>query len=545
MRRVSTWWRALRPRQTERTAEAVPAPVPVSGPELDISPNDPLLAYFSTAHGAVELDTLELDSPAVTALRAQGVKLLVPLVSQGELIGLLKLGPRRSEQEYSRDDRKLLDDLAAHAAPAVRVAQLVREQEVEVRERERMQQELEVAKLIQQQFLPHELPDLPGWHVAAYYKPARAVGGDFYDFIELPGDRVGIVVGDVTDKGVPAALVMATTHSILRAEAPRLVSPAAVLERANDLLVDEMPAHMFVTCLYAVLDRASGKLVFANAGHNLPYLRGEEGVTELRATGMPLGLLPGMRYEESEAVFAPGEGLLLHSDGLAEAHSPDGEMFGFPRLAKLCADRPGGEELIDLLLSELDGFTGVGWEQEDDITLVTVQRTATAAPAGPGTGAAEPVDEDGEVLLDMEMPSEAGTERDAVDKVVTAVAGLELPPARLKQLETAVAEATMNAIEHGNQGRPELPVRVHVTATGSAVTVRITDRGGGRPIPDADVPDLQAKLDGLQSPRGWGLFLIKNMVDDLNTWSDEHTHTIELVIRRDAAAGKEASDGRH
>jgi serine phosphatase RsbU (regulator of sigma subunit)/anti-sigma regulatory factor (Ser/Thr protein kinase) len=545
MRRVSTWWRALRPRQTERTAEAVPAPVPVSGPELDISPNDPLLAYFSTAHGAVELDTLELDSPAVTALRAQGVKLLVPLVSQGELIGLLKLGPRRSEQEYSRDDRKLLDDLAAHAAPAVRVAQLVREQEAEVRERERMQQELEVAKLIQQQFLPHELPDLPGWHVAAYYKPARAVGGDFYDFIELPGDRVGIVVGDVTDKGVPAALVMATTHSILRAEAPRLVSPAAVLERANDLLVDEMPAHMFVTCLYAVLDRASGKLVFANAGHNLPYLRGEEGVTELRATGMPLGLLPGMRYEESEAVFAPGEGLLLHSDGLAEAHSPDGEMFGFPRLAKLCADRPGGEELIDLLLSELDGFTGVGWEQEDDITLVTVQRTATAAPAGPGTGVAEPVDEDGEVLLDMEMPSEAGTERDAVDKVVTAVAGLELPPARLKQLETAVAEATMNAIEHGNQGRPELPVRVHVTATGSAVTVRITDRGGGRPIPDADVPDLQAKLDGLQSPRGWGLFLIKNMVDDLNTWSDEHTHTIELVIRRDAAAGKEASDGRH
>jgi serine phosphatase RsbU (regulator of sigma subunit)/anti-sigma regulatory factor (Ser/Thr protein kinase) len=547
MRRVSTWWRALRPRQTERTAEAVPAPVPVSGPELDISPNDPLLAYFSTAHGAVELDTLELDSPAVTALRAQGVKLLVPLVSQGELIGLLKLGPRRSEQEYSRDDRKLLDDLAAHAAPAVRVAQLVREQEAEVRERERMQQELEVAKLIQQQFLPHELPDLPGWHVAAYYKPARAVGGDFYDFIELPGDRVGIVVGDVTDKGVPAALVMATTHSILRAEAPRLVSPAAVLERANDLLVDEMPAHMFVTCLYAVLDRASGKLVFANAGHNLPYLRGEEGVTELRATRMPLGLLPGMRYEESEAVFAPGEGLLLHSDGLAEAHSPDGEMFGFPRLAKLCADRPGGEELIDLLLSELDGFTGVGWEQEDDITLVTVQRTATAAPAGPGTGVAEaePVDEDGEVLLDMEMPSEAGTERDAVDKVVTAVAGLELPPARLKQLETAVAEATMNAIEHGNQGRPELPVRVHVTATGSAVTVRITDRGGGRPIPDADVPDLQAKLDGLQSPRGWGLFLIKNMVDDLNTWSDEHTHTIELVIRRDAAAGKEASDGRH
>ena len=117
------------------------------------------------------------------------------------------------------------------------------------RPRERFEQELRVATLIQQQFLPRELPDLPDWQVAAYYGPAREVGGDFYDFIELPDGKVGIVFGDVTDKGVPAALVMARTHSILRGDAPRLVSPAKVLEHANELLVAEMPESMFVTCL--------------------------------------------------------------------------------------------------------------------------------------------------------------------------------------------------------------------------------------------------------------------------------------------------------
>ncbi len=129
--------------------------------------------------------------------------LVVPLVTQGELIGTLNLGPRLSEQDYSSDDRRLLATLAAQAAPAIRVAQLVREQAAEAAERERYQQELKIAQLIQQQFLPHELPNLPEWQIAAYYGPARVVGGDFYDFIDLGEGRIGVVVGDVTDKGVP------------------------------------------------------------------------------------------------------------------------------------------------------------------------------------------------------------------------------------------------------------------------------------------------------------------------------------------------------
>jgi serine phosphatase RsbU (regulator of sigma subunit) len=241
-------------------------------------------------------------------------------------------------------------------------------------DREREAQELSAARVIQHQLLPEEMPSLPGWRIAAYYGPAREVGGDFYDFLELTDGRLAIVTGDVTDKGIPAALVMATTHSILRGEGRGLASPGAVLGRANDRLYPHIPAHMFVTCLYAVLDPALGRLRFANAGHNLPYVATADGVTELRATGMPLGAMPGMTYEENEAHLAPGDSVLLHSDGLVEAHAPSGEMFGFPRLRKIVENSSGGENLIDECLAELREFTGRDWEQEDDITLVTLWR---------------------------------------------------------------------------------------------------------------------------------------------------------------------------
>jgi serine phosphatase RsbU (regulator of sigma subunit) len=255
------------------------------------------------------------------------------------------------------------------------IARLVDEQEEATRQRESIEQELRVAHRIQQQFLPHVLPKLAGWEIAALYRPARAVGGDFYDFIELPGGRIGIAIGDVTDKGVPAALGMATTHAVLRAEAPRLLAPGEVLQRANELLVGELPAAMFVTCLYAVLDPATGRLDFANAGHCLPYLTANGKVTELHATGMPLGLMPGMRYDEAEQLIGDGGQLLLHSDGLTEAHGPGRVMFGLPRLVDLLGNADG-DGVIDRLLAGLADFTGPAWEQEDDITLVTLQRVA-------------------------------------------------------------------------------------------------------------------------------------------------------------------------
>ena len=215
---IKTRWprRARTEAKSEASAEAEARPAQPKAPatavtrlDLDIAPNDPLLAYLQTAPGPVEVSKLRLDSPALEKLKADGAVIVLPLVSQGELIGLLNLGPRLSEQDYSLDDRKLLADLATQAAPAVRVAQLVRQQQIETQARERLEQEMRVARVVQQTLLPKELPALEGWQVAAYWQPAQAVSGDFYDFINLPDGNLGVIEADVTGKGVPAALVMA------------------------------------------------------------------------------------------------------------------------------------------------------------------------------------------------------------------------------------------------------------------------------------------------------------------------------------------------
>jgi steroid delta-isomerase-like uncharacterized protein len=246
----------------------------------------------------------------------------------------------------------------------------------EARERERLEQELQVARRIQQALLPETVPELDGWEVTAYYQPAREVGGGFYDFLELVGGRLGLVVGDATGKGMPAALVMATTRGMLRAVAQPLDSPGEVLARVNDALYPDIPPNMFVTCPYAILDPESRYLRYANAGHDLPYRRHGGGAEELRARGMPLGLMPGMGYEEKEIVLGEHESVVLYSDGLVEAHDPKGEMFGFPRLRALVSEHDGAAgSLVDHLLDEFSGFVGEGWEQEDDITLVTLQRS--------------------------------------------------------------------------------------------------------------------------------------------------------------------------
>jgi steroid delta-isomerase-like uncharacterized protein len=245
--------------------------------------------------------------------------------------------------------------------------------------RQSIEQELRLARSIQQAFLPKEVPTLEGWRISPLYRPAREVGGDFYDFHLLSGGRLGLAVGDATGKGVPAALVMSTTCGMLRAVSQALdsSSPGEMLERVNEALVASIPTNMFVTCFYAILDPRSGSLSYANAGHDLPYLHRNGAAQELRARGMPLGLMPGMGYEDDEIVLDAGETALFYSDGLVEAHHPDGEMFGFPRLRALIAEHAEKESLEEALLEELYSFVGEGWKQEDDITLLTLRRFAS------------------------------------------------------------------------------------------------------------------------------------------------------------------------
>lgn len=523
----------LKRRRKSKDANDTPVPAPVpeelaEGPVVDIPEHDPLHSYLLQVGGPIEPARTELDSPALAALADGGIELIVPLISHGELIGTLNLGHRLSEQPYSTDDRKLLEGLAAQVAPAIQVAQLVRQQEEEAKERERIEQELRVAALIQQTLLPKELPALNGWEIDAYYSSARQVGGDFYDFVPLADDRIGLVVGDVTDKGIPAALVMATCRSTLRAAARQHDDPGLVLAEVNDALVPEIPPAMFITCFYGILDPATGHLRFANAGHNLPYVHNAGGVTELRATGMPLGLIPGSEYEVKEFSLSPAETMLLSSDGIAEAHDASGEMFGFSRLIGLVAGHPGGKDLIDAVLGELGRFTG-DREQEDDVTMVAIRRSASPlASAGPVASSQEPTED----LTDsFTIASEPGNEREVMERVVKLVTSTGLSAERVQRLGTAVAEATMNAIEHGNQNRAELPVEVRVLVSSERVLVQIRDEGGGRLVQPSESPDIEAKLAGEQSPRGWGLFLIENMVDRMDVRSDDHHNTIELEMR--------------
>jgi anti-sigma regulatory factor (Ser/Thr protein kinase) len=256
---------------------------------------------------------------------------------------------------------------------------------------------------------------------------------------------------------------------------------------------------------------------------------------------MPLGLMPGMVYEEEAAVLAAGDDLLFYSDGLVEAHDPKGEMFGSSRLQGLIrAHRSGDSSLISFLLSELTRFTGKNWNQEDDITLVTLERSkvSTSDHETPLRSDAAGNNHDRRILSDFTLPSEPGNERRATEEVARAVSGLGLPERTLERLKTAVAEATMNAMEHGNRFAPNVPVKIQVWLLEERLLVRIIDRGSAPPrSPNAEVPDLEAKLEGMQTPRGWGLFLIQKMVDEMRVSANPDHHTIELVMHLGGGKG--------
>ena len=187
-----------------------------------------------------------------------------------------------------------------------------------------------------------------------------------------------------------------------------------------------------------------------------------------------------------------------------------------------------GSELLDRLLETLHAFTGPDWEQEDDITLVTLRRSSGVAAATDGGSS---------LLTQFSVPGEEGNERLVMDRVAAAVADLGLDAARLERLKTAVSEAAMNAIEYGSQGRAEVPVEIAVETTSRAIVVRITDQALSGPLPaEAETPDIDAKLAGLQKPRGWGLFLIRAMVDDMDVTTDGTTQTVSLTLVREERA---------
>jgi sigma-B regulation protein RsbU (phosphoserine phosphatase) len=248
--------------------------------------------------------------------------------------------------------------------------------QAEIIEKKSLERELETARWIQQSILPHTLPRIPGFDLGAFLMPARAVGGDLFDFIPLGSQRVGVVIGDVSDKGVPAAIFMALTYSLLRAEAVRWSSPARVLQATNHHLLAMNEAGMFVTVLYGVLDCRRRSFLYARAGHELPLHFDPQGnvVACERGAGQPLGLFDAPDMEERSITLEPGAIVLMYTDGAIDLTDAQGKRFGRERLwAAAHSSRSGSAQaLCDRVWATLSECCGTR-DQADDIALVAIQ----------------------------------------------------------------------------------------------------------------------------------------------------------------------------
>ena len=316
-----------------------------------------------------------------TALRTG---MCVPLVVQEKSVGLMIVHTSQKAR-FAPGEVALLQTFANQAAVAIqraglvealqeKIAQLTAAQ-AELVKKERLERELELARHVQQSVLPSVFPLLPGYTFAARSEPARSVGGDFYDVIPLGGARLGIVIGDVSDKGMPAALYMAQTHSLLRAEARRQASPRAVLITVHHLLQELGRSGMFVTVFYGIVDGPSRRFTYARAGHNHPLLlRGGE-VISLTGEGTVIGFpdMDDLHLTEEKLDLARGDRLVFYTDGLIDTVGPDGQHFGLDRLKALlhtsAADTPA--ELCSAIVACQTAYQGTA-PQYDDMTLLTM-----------------------------------------------------------------------------------------------------------------------------------------------------------------------------
>ena len=299
--------------------------------------------------------------------------LAVPLSVKSDVLGVMLVEEVNTSRGFSGKRLEIITGIAHQAALAVQNDRL----QQEMTERERLERELQLAHEIQQTFMPSQLPHLPGWELAVLWRAARRVAGDFYDFFELPGGRLGLVIADVADKGMPAALFMALTRALVRAAALEEKSPAAALARVNDLLVPDAQHGMFVTAVYAVLSFETGELVYANAGHNLPLLlRSRTGELEqFGKGGMALGVLEGTRLEEQSAFLEPGDDLVFYTDGVTEAFSPQDDIYGEERLRATIQAAAGSsaQALLDSIDDSVRVFVG-DTPPSDDLTLMVLHR---------------------------------------------------------------------------------------------------------------------------------------------------------------------------
>lgn len=341
----------------------------------DLRPNESLVGWIQLHQQPLLVNDPSSDERFKDASWSEGVHslLCVPLMVRGELMGLLTVYNSRSADGFSTDDQRLLSIIAAQSAQVIENARLFEEE----KELLRVNEELRLAYEIQTRLLPEQPPTLPGYELAGTSVPAHQVGGDYFDFIPLNDDRLAFCVGDVSGKGLPAALLMASLQATLRGQAFRSPSADDCLSQTNTLLHQRMRRRTFVTLFYGLLDTRRHRLHYANAGHNRPFLRTADGhIRCLEEGGLVLGAVSNASYQEATLSFAPGDLLLVYSDGITEAMNTARESFGEDRLKALLAslEEATPQETIDRVLDAAQGHAGTS-EQHDDMTLLAIRRT--------------------------------------------------------------------------------------------------------------------------------------------------------------------------
>jgi sigma-B regulation protein RsbU (phosphoserine phosphatase) len=352
-----------------------------AGPVV-LNPEARSIAHLRAAHGPAVVyfdkpDAWLRDAPAPEqqTLKQLDAQLLLPLSGRDDLIGVMALGPKRSEEPYSKTDLQLLQSVADQTGLAIENSRLLSSLAEEAARRERFNRELEIAREVQERLFPQAYPSIPGLDCAGHCRPAQEVGGDYYDFVALPDGRLGIAVGDVSGKGISAALLMASLRASLRGQT--LGGPAdlaALMRNVNSLLYEASSANRYATFFYAQYNPSGRTLAFVNAGHNPPIvLRGGE-VLRLEADGPVVGLLPQAQYGQSSVVLSPGDILLAYTDGISEAMTVDDEEWGEDRMiaaAQACRALPAAR-MIERLIAAADAYAA-GAPQHDDMTLVIVK----------------------------------------------------------------------------------------------------------------------------------------------------------------------------
>ncbi len=340
-------------------------------PDVSFGADAPTVGRLRGASDPVRVAHADRKQPDGEELERLDAQVLLPLATQKELLGFISLGPKRSEEPYSASDTRLLRTVAMQTGLALENSRLSEAIAAEVAQRELLSREIEIAREVQQRLFPQILPEIPALEYAGHCRPARGVGGDYYDFLSLSNGRLGLAIGDVSGKGIPAALLMASLQASVRGQSQAAGRVADLMANVNRLVCDASAENRYATFFYGEFDPATRRMVYTNGGHNPPMLlRGSE-ILRLETGGPPVGLFRDSCYDQDEIAVETGDILVLFTDGISEAENPAEEEWGEDALIAAVRSnlQSPPSEMISKILEAADRFAA-GAPQHDDMTLV-------------------------------------------------------------------------------------------------------------------------------------------------------------------------------